>query len=56
VREADEARAREIIRHLSDKDYSYTDATSFAIMERLHIKEIFSFDQHFAQYGFTPVH
>lgn len=55
VREGDETRAREIIWRLSDKEYSYTDATSFAIMERLHIKEAFTFDQHFAQYGFTLV-
>lgn len=55
VREGDETRAREIIRRQSDKEYSYTDATSFAIMERLHIKEAFSFDQHFAQYGLTLV-
>ena len=53
VLETDETKAREIIRHLSDKDYSYTDATSFAVMERLHIKEVFTFDQHFAQYSFT---
>ncbi len=55
VLEADETKAREIIRHLSDKDYSYTDATSFAIMERLHIKEALSFDEHFVQFGFTLV-
>jgi uncharacterized protein len=56
VLEADETQAREIIRRPSDKDYSYTDATSFAIVERLHIKKVFSFDQHFAQYGFTLIH
>ncbi len=55
VREADETAAREIIRRFADKEYSYTDATSFAIMNRLHIHEAFSFDQHFAQYGFTLV-
>jgi len=33
VREADETIAREIIRRFADKDYSYTDATSFAIYE-----------------------
>lgn len=55
VRETDETAAREIIRRFADKDYSYTDATSFAIMNRLHIHDAFSFDQHFAQYGFTLV-
>src|SRR5690348_14150004 len=37
VRETDETAAREIIRRFGDKEYSYTDATSFAIMNRLHI-------------------
>ena len=39
VTEADETAAREILRASSDKEYSYTDATSFAVMDRLHIKE-----------------
>ncbi len=32
---ADEQRARDIIRQYKDKDFSLTDATSFAVMERL---------------------
>lgn len=47
----DEEKAREIIRKYTDKSFSYTDATSFAIMERLGIKEAFAFDPHFRQYG-----
>ncbi len=47
----DEARAREIIQKYIDKTFSYTDATSFAVMERLGIKEAFAFDPHFRQYG-----
>lgn len=47
----DEARAREIIQKYIDKTFSYTDATSFAAMERLGIKEAFAFDPHFRQYG-----
>lgn len=47
----DEARAREIIQKYIDKTFSYTDATSFATMERLGIKEAFAFDPHFRQYG-----
>lgn len=49
---SDEQRARDIIRTHVDKDYSYTDASSFAIMERLGLRDCFTFDRHFAQYGF----
>lgn len=47
----DEKKAREIIQRYVDKAFSYTDATSFALMERLHIREAFAFDAHFQQYG-----
>lgn len=53
--EADEAHARAIIRQYSDKAFSYADAISFAVMERLHIRLAWTYDQHFAQYGFTLV-
>jgi len=48
----DEAAAREIIRKYTDKTFSYTDATSFAVMERLGLRTAFAFDPHFRQYGF----
>lgn len=51
VLEEDEARAVAIIFRYQDKDFSYVDATSFAVMERLGIDEGFSFDRHFRQYG-----
>jgi uncharacterized protein len=51
VTAADERRAREIIQRYTDKSFSYTDATSFAIMERLNLREAFAFDPHFQQYG-----
>ena len=49
----DEAGARGIIARYSDKTFSYTDATSFAVMERLGLDTAFAFDPHFRQYGFT---
>jgi predicted nucleic acid-binding protein len=53
VRAADETRAQQIIFQYTDKDFSFADAISFAVMERLDIGLVFTFDQHFAQYGFT---
>ena len=47
----DEDNAFKILKDFSDKNFSYTDATSFAVMERLGIKTIFAFDEHFEQYG-----
>lgn len=53
VNAADLRRAHEIIRQYDDKDFSLTDATSFAVMERLNIVYGFTFDRNFSQYGFT---
>lgn len=36
-----------------DKDYDPIDCLSFAMMEAFGIREVFGFDRHFAQYGFT---
>lgn len=55
VSASDERRAWEIITQYDDKDFSFTDATSFAVMERLNIAYAFTFDHHFAQYGVTPL-
>lgn len=51
----DETKARVIIGQYTDKTFSYTDATSFAVMERLGVKTAFAFDPHFRQYGFLVV-
>jgi predicted nucleic acid-binding protein len=53
VTPADVERAKAIIYQYSDKDFSLTDATSFAVMERLRVPAAFTFDRHFAQFGFT---
>ncbi len=50
---SDESRAREILRHYDDKNFSLTDATSFAAMERLKISYAFTFDRNFIQYRIT---
>ena len=51
VSEEDENKAWQIILRYQDKDFSYVDATSFAVMERLGIRDAFSFDEHFEQYS-----
>ncbi|MGI9862447.1 PIN domain-containing protein [Moorella naiadis] len=52
VEEADEAKAWEIAQKYADKDFSYTDCTSFAVMRRLNCRKAFAFDTHFSQMGF----
>jgi predicted nucleic acid-binding protein len=51
----DETRAVDIIRRYDDKMFSYVDASSFAVMERLGLGHAFDFDRHFSQYGFITV-
>jgi len=48
----DEAHALSIIAKYTDESFSYADATSFAVMERLGIRKAFAFDPRFRQYGF----
>jgi predicted nucleic acid-binding protein len=48
----DQVRALSIVLSHDDKTYSLTDATSFAVMERLAVGRAFAFDNHFTQYGF----
>jgi predicted nucleic acid-binding protein len=55
VTEEDEQRARAIVEHYRDKDFTLTDATSFAVMERLAMRQAFTFDRHFVQFGFELV-
>ncbi len=55
INAADERRARAILSQYQDKDFSLTDATSFAVMERLGINWAFAFDRNFAQYGWNMI-
>ncbi len=48
---ADEEAAKALIYRHIDKEYSLTDAISFAIMTRLGLNTAFAFDRHFGQYG-----
>lgn len=53
VRASDEERAKQILFQYDDKDFSFADAISFAVVDRLGIRLAFAFDRHFTQYGLT---
>ncbi|MEK7280450.1 MAG: hypothetical protein AAB266_06755 [Nitrospirota bacterium] len=40
-----------IFRQYTDKDFSFTDCTSFSIMKSVKLTKAFAFDRHFEQYG-----
>lgn len=48
-------KAWEVFEKYHDKDFSFTDCTSFIVMKKLNTKEVFSFDKHFEQYGFVKL-
>jgi uncharacterized protein len=51
VDEDHEQAAWTLILSFEDKDFSYTDATSFAVAQSLDIDEALSLDRHFREYG-----
>lgn len=40
-----------IFKQYTDKNFSFTDCTSFSIMKSLKLNKAFAFDKHFEQYG-----
>jgi predicted nucleic acid-binding protein len=52
VTPAIEAEAERIFLRHADKDFSFTDCTSFALIEVKRLEAILSFDRHFRQYRF----
>src|SRR5215212_8865499 len=55
VRASDEERARDILFRYTDKTFSYNDALSFVVMERLGIDAAFTFDRDFMDYGLSTL-
>jgi uncharacterized protein len=53
VRQRDEEQAKQILFRYADKEFSFNDAISFVVMERVGISTAFTFDRDFAQYGLT---
>ena len=46
-------KARGLFFRYHDKDFSFTDCTSFVVMRELRLREALTTDHHFAQMGFT---
>lgn len=55
IAEADFEAAASLYERFQDKAWSFTDCTSYVVMQRLGITQAFSFDQHFRQFGFVTV-
>lgn len=51
VEQDHERAAWDLILAFDDKDFSYTDATSFAVAQSFEIDEALSLDRHFREYG-----
>jgi predicted nucleic acid-binding protein len=52
---ADFDNALRIYQQFKDKAWSFTDCTSYVLIQRLQIKKAFSFDHHFRQFGTVEV-
>ena len=48
-------KARGLFFRYRDKDYSFTDCTSFVVMRELRLKEALTTDRHFRQMGFQTL-
>ena len=55
VTAGDLAQAWHTYKTYHDKRWSFTDCTSRVVMERLGVKQAFSFDEHFRQFGTVAV-
>lgn len=53
--EAEEFHALELYKKFSDKKMGFTDCVSFALMKKYKIQNVFSFDRHFTDAGFTRI-
>lgn len=51
VSKADQRAAWDLFKRYDDKVFSFTDCTSFVVMERLGLLHAFAFDEHFEQVG-----
>ncbi|MCI4626649.1 MAG: PIN domain-containing protein [Candidatus Magnetoovum sp. WYHC-5] len=50
-----EKEAWKLFKKYQDKFFSFTDCTSFMVMQELKITEVFTYDHHFEQMGFLVI-
>ena len=55
VESATQERAWQLFKRTRDQDFSFTDCTSFALMESLRLEQAFTFDRGFLRYGLEMV-
>jgi len=55
VTDVDVEQATDVFFRYADKAWSFTDCTSYVLMQRLGIQRAFSFDAHFRQFGTVNV-
>lgn len=55
ISEAQEIAAGDLFERYADQDLSFTDCTSFVVMQELELSEAFTSDHHFLILGFTLV-
>ena len=48
-----EEQSWQLFKKFSDKQFSFTDCTSFVVMQQMNLTEAFTNDHHFEQMGFT---
>jgi predicted nucleic acid-binding protein len=48
-------KAWDIFDNFQDKNFSFIDCSSFAVMKELNIQKAFAFDRHFEQFGFEII-
>ena len=55
VEQADFEAACRLYEQFSDKAWSFTDSTSYVVMQRLGIRKAFAFDEHYRQFATVQV-
>ena len=53
--EADIVLSWQVLRQYADKAWSFTDCTSKMLIDKLHLRQAFAFDDHFRQFGSIEV-